>query len=174
MSQALILASTKTQYDKRLFIESQVQYMKITSSEHLVCINCPECQNKKQFMYSTSSEVVIFMQWTCNSMNNLSSYCGLVHAKIRSSDKNLPVLNANHRNVVELRERERKKIIKLVENCGNVCVNFCVKKWLEWICYIFPKQLLLHVFITYIVLVCNAVKNLFTKAHSQNLFAEKL
>ena len=41
-------------------------------------------------------------------MNNLSSYCGLVHAKIRSSDKDLPVLNANHRNVVELREREKK------------------------------------------------------------------
>ena len=33
----------------------------------------------------------IFMYWTCNSMNNLSSYCGLVDAKIRASDKNLPV-----------------------------------------------------------------------------------
>jgi hypothetical protein len=31
---------------------------------------------------------------TCNSMNNLSSYCGLVNAKIRSSDKDLPVKNA--------------------------------------------------------------------------------
>ena len=28
---------------------------------------------------------------TCNSMNNLSSYCGLVDAKIRASDKDLPV-----------------------------------------------------------------------------------
>ena len=27
----------------------------------------------------------------CNSMNNLSSYCGLVDAKIRASDKDLPV-----------------------------------------------------------------------------------
>ena len=33
----------------------------------------------------------IFMYWTCNSMNNLSSYCGLVDAKIRASDKDLPV-----------------------------------------------------------------------------------
>ena len=35
----------------------------------------------------------IFMYWTCNSMKNLSSYCGLVDAKIRASDKDLPVPN---------------------------------------------------------------------------------
>ena len=28
-------------------------------------------------MFSTCSELVIFMYWTRNSMNNLSSYCGL-------------------------------------------------------------------------------------------------
>ena len=33
----------------------------------------------------------IFMYWTCNSMNNLLPYCGLVDAKIRASDKDLPV-----------------------------------------------------------------------------------
>ena len=33
-SEALILVSTNPQYDKRLFIELQVQYMKIESSEH--------------------------------------------------------------------------------------------------------------------------------------------
>ena len=32
-------------------------------------------------------ELGIFMYWTCNSMNNLSSYCGLVDAKIKASDK---------------------------------------------------------------------------------------
>ena len=37
-------------------------------------------------------ELEIFMYWTCNSMNNLSSYCGLVDAKKRDSDKDLPVL----------------------------------------------------------------------------------
>ena len=36
-------------------------------------------------------ELVIFMYWTCNSMNNLFSYCGFVDAKIRASDKDLPV-----------------------------------------------------------------------------------
>ena len=33
-SEALILASTNPQYDKTLFIELPVQYMKITHSEH--------------------------------------------------------------------------------------------------------------------------------------------
>ena len=37
-------------------------------------------------------ELWIFIYWTCKSMNNLSSYCGLVDAKIRASDKDLPVL----------------------------------------------------------------------------------
>ena len=41
-SEALILASTNPHYDKRLFIESPVQCMKITSSEHVVYINCSE------------------------------------------------------------------------------------------------------------------------------------
>ena len=36
-SEALILASTNPQYDRRLFIELQVQYMKIASSEHVAC-----------------------------------------------------------------------------------------------------------------------------------------
>ena len=45
-SEALILSSTNPQYDKRLFLELQVQYMKIASSEHVVYINCSECQNK--------------------------------------------------------------------------------------------------------------------------------
>ena len=33
-----------------------------------------------------------FMYWKRNSMNNLSSYYGLVDARISASDKNLPVL----------------------------------------------------------------------------------
>ena len=36
-------------------------------------------------------ELGILMYWTCNSMSNLSSYCGLIDAKIRASDKDLPV-----------------------------------------------------------------------------------
>ena len=33
----------------------------------------------------------IFIYWTCNWMNNLSSYCGLVYFKLRASDKDLPI-----------------------------------------------------------------------------------
>ena len=40
----------------------------------------------------TRFELGIFMYWTCNSMNNLSSCCGLGDAKIKASDKDLPVL----------------------------------------------------------------------------------
>ena len=36
------------------------------------------------------------MYWTCNSMNNMLSYCGLVDAKISASDKDLPVLKTSY------------------------------------------------------------------------------
>ena len=45
---ALILASTNPKYDKRLFIDLPIQYMKTTSSEHVAYINCFECQNKNK------------------------------------------------------------------------------------------------------------------------------
>ena len=54
--------------------------------------NCSECQ--KQFCTQhvlPRFELGIFMYWTCNSMNNLSSYCRLIDTKIRASDKDLPV-----------------------------------------------------------------------------------
>ena len=63
---------------------------KNTSSEHVVYKYCFECQ--KQYLCTTCSprfELGIFMY----SMNNLSSYYGLVDAKIRASDKDLPVLH---------------------------------------------------------------------------------
>ena len=66
--------------------------MKTTSSEHVMYMNCFECQNKKkQFMYTTCSELVVFMYWTGKSMNNLLSNCGLVDARIRASNRDLPV-----------------------------------------------------------------------------------
>ena len=45
---------------------------------------------KQQFVYKTCSVGILSLQflWT---MNNLLSYCGLVDAKIRASDKDLPV-----------------------------------------------------------------------------------
>ena len=63
-SEEFILTSTNPQYDKKNFIELQVLYMKILSSEHVVYINCSEWQNKKQFVHTTCSEMAIFMYWT--------------------------------------------------------------------------------------------------------------
>ena len=40
LSEALILVSTNPQYDKRLFIDLEFQYMKIPSSEHVVYTYC--------------------------------------------------------------------------------------------------------------------------------------
>ena len=42
LSEALIFASTNLQYDDRLFIELQVQYMKIASSEHAQNMLCTQ------------------------------------------------------------------------------------------------------------------------------------
>ena len=52
--------------------------------EHVVYKNCSECQ--KQFPYSTCSPQV------CAWNFHVVSYCGLVNAKIRASDKDLLVL----------------------------------------------------------------------------------
>ena len=38
--EALIFVSTNPQYGKRLFIDLPIQYMKTTSPEHVVYINC--------------------------------------------------------------------------------------------------------------------------------------
>ena len=46
-------------------------------------------KQKQQSVYTTCSACTLSFSWT---MNNLLSYCGLVDAKIRASDKDLPVL----------------------------------------------------------------------------------
>ena len=81
LSEAFILTSTNPQYDKILFIDLSVQYMKTTSSEHAVYMNCSECQNKNKER---------FLCKTC-SPHVLLSYCGLVDVRINASDKDLPV-----------------------------------------------------------------------------------
>ena len=81
----------------------QAQYM------HVVYINCSECQNKNKKLCTeivicfcfdiesnlctqhVSTELVVFMYRTRNSMNNLLSYCWLVDARINATEKDLPV-----------------------------------------------------------------------------------
>ena len=91
-SEALILESVNPQYDDRLFIHFWIQYKKNTSWEHVVYKHCFEDQNKKQCLYTTCSEVVFFLYWSQESMNNLSSYCGLIDWRMSASDTDLPVI----------------------------------------------------------------------------------
>ena len=96
LSEALIFASTNPQYDERLFIELQVQCMKIPSSNlgRTCCVQKLFLTFRTIYVYnmfSTCSELEIFMYWTRNSMNNLLSYCGLVDTRISASEKDLPV-----------------------------------------------------------------------------------
>ena len=59
--EALIFASVNPQYDNRLFIELRVQYEKNTSLEHVVYKNCIVFWHSKQFLYTTCSELVLFL-----------------------------------------------------------------------------------------------------------------
>jgi hypothetical protein len=42
-------------------------------------------------LYTTCSKVGIVLYWTQDSMNNLSSYCGLIDSRMSASDTDLPV-----------------------------------------------------------------------------------
>ena len=69
LSEVFILVSTNPKYDKRLFIELRVQYMKIPSSEHVENMLCTQigfcfdnsCTQHVLNMISTCSELGIFM-----------------------------------------------------------------------------------------------------------------
>ena len=74
LSEALIFASSNPQYNHRLFIELQVQYMKIPSSEHGENMMCTE---------------IVFLTFRAISVHNMFYSCS---AERRASDKDLPVL----------------------------------------------------------------------------------
>ena len=60
LSEALVFASTNPQYDDRLFIELQVQYIKFqaqTYGEHVVQRNC--FWHSEQYLYTTCSHHVL-------------------------------------------------------------------------------------------------------------------
>ena len=77
-------------------------------------INCFECQNKnkKQFMYTTCSELVLFMYWTGKSMNNLLSYWGVVDARISASETDLSVPKLFWPTVRKKNSSDREKLLK--------------------------------------------------------------
>ena len=85
LSEAFILTSTNPHFDRTLFVDLPVQYMKTTSSEHkenMLCTQivfcfCFEIQNKickQHVLPSPCSELGIFIYWTGNSLDNLLSY----------------------------------------------------------------------------------------------------
>ena len=69
LSEALIFASTNPQYDERLFIELQVQYMKITSSEHGENMLCTEIDFDIQNNLCTQHALLRFKPWNCHVLN---------------------------------------------------------------------------------------------------------
>ena len=69
LSEALILTPTNPQYDNRLFIELlQVQYM--------LFLSIWWCK-----------QLVVFLYWTFNSMDNSLSYFGLIDARMSAAKK---------------------------------------------------------------------------------------
>ena len=84
LSEALIFASTNPQYDDRLFIELQVQCMKIPSSEHWEKTLCTE------IVFGIQKNVCIqhvlpmfckkksFWQWFTCTQTNVNSFCSHV------------------------------------------------------------------------------------------------
>ena len=56
-----------------------------------IVMNVKTKTKKQQFVYSTCTKLVVFLYQTCKSINDLSSYCGLFDARLRASEKNLPI-----------------------------------------------------------------------------------
>ena len=65
-----------------------LNFKKNTSSQHVVYKYCFKCQSKKN-----CTQHVVNLYFSRNSMNNLSSYCGLSASKMRPSEIDLPVSN---------------------------------------------------------------------------------
>ena len=89
VSETLIQGSVNPQYDNRLLIDLQLFTQKNTNSEHVVYKNCFECQNKKQFLYTTCSELVFY--WVRSRKSMMLSYGGLTDARRNDSEKELHV-----------------------------------------------------------------------------------
>ena len=94
-SKALFLASTSPQYDKTLSSVHENWKLRTCCVHKLFWMS-------KSISVLTQHVLPLFWAWNFHAlfsctelvictMNNLLSYCGLIDAKIRASDKNLPV-----------------------------------------------------------------------------------
>ena len=91
MSEELILGSSSHNMTKDCSSNYEFSTWKL-QAQNMLCTQIVFFWHSQQFMYIKCSELAVFMYWTCNSMNKLLSNCGLVDAKIRASEKDLPVL----------------------------------------------------------------------------------
>ena len=89
VSEALIFESFNPQYDERLFIESPEKYkFRTCCAQKLFFCFYFDIQN------NICTQYVLNLYFLGDSMNNLSSYCGLTDSKMKASDTDLPVLNS--------------------------------------------------------------------------------
>ena len=92
LPEALILASINPLYDNILFIKLhekiQVEHMLCTQIIFVLFL----LWKTRQFVYTTCAELVL----SCHSMNNMLSHYVLIDARMRASDKDLPVKCMDH------------------------------------------------------------------------------
>ena len=91
-SEALSLESVNPQYSNRHWLLTSVQEK---YKFRTCCVQklfwMPKKQTKNNSLYTTCSELVFFLYWSQESMNNLS-YRGLTDSRMSASEKDLPVL----------------------------------------------------------------------------------
>ena len=89
-------------------------------------------KQKQQFVHTTCSAGILSLQLS-RTMNNLSSYCGLVVAKIRASDKDSPVLaNLAWQKMIDYCQNRQSRfffdsIFKMTVWKAKLCMFFIIK-----------------------------------------------
>ena len=68
MLEALIFVSTNPQYDNRLFIELQVQYMKIASAEHARNMLCKQTCFCFDSQNNLCTQHVLSLEFSCTEL----------------------------------------------------------------------------------------------------------
>ena len=66
--EALNLVSTNPQYDKRLFIELRIQYMKITTSEHVENMLCKQIGFCFDIQNNLWTQHVLSLEFSCTEL----------------------------------------------------------------------------------------------------------
>ena len=122
MSDVLILASINPQKEDRLLCNWITNSWKL-QAQHMLCMYIKLFWMSKQkqiwFTKHVITELVVFLYCTPNSSNNLSSYFGLIDARMSASDKNLPVITTDNVlklslfpfEVVEVKGRSRGRVL---------------------------------------------------------------